>query len=79
VQQLSRHPEVNQESPTAFEPNNQILATAIEGTDPFLHELGGHSGGVERAREARIENLDVLEAPPSEGRLEMRTDCFDLR
>jgi hypothetical protein len=28
--QASRHPEVNQKSPSRLEPNNQILATAFE-------------------------------------------------
>ncbi len=78
VQQLSSHPEVNQESPTAFEPNNQILATAIEGLDPLPDELGGHSGGIERARQARVENLDMLEAAPGELRLELRANGLNL-
>ena len=78
VQQVSRHPEVNQESATSFEPNNQILAAAMERCDPLSLELGGHSGGVERPGETRIEDLDALEPAAQELRLEPQTDRLDL-
>ena len=78
VQQVSRHPEVNQENATRLEPNNQILATAIDGDDSLAFQLGGHSGGVERTGEARIEDLDALQTPAYEHRLEPCSDRLDL-
>ena len=78
VQEVSRHPEVNQENATGFEPNNQILAAAIERCDPFSLEFGGHSGGVERPSEARVVDLDALEAAADELRLEPCPDRLDL-
>ena len=62
MEQLASHPEVNQENATTFEPDNQILATAIERRDPLSFELGGHFGGVDGPGEARIEGLNPLEA-----------------
>src|SRR6266536_1154761 len=79
VQQLSRHAEVNQENATAFEPNNQILAAAIERGDPLSLELGGHSGGVEGPGEAWVRDLDALQAPSDEFGLELCPDSLDLR
>src|ERR671934_1329076 len=79
VQQLSRHPEVNQENATAFEPNNQILAAAIERCDPLSLELGGHSGGVLGPGEARVEDLHTLEPAADEPGLKPRADSLDLR
>ena len=77
-QQLSSHSEVNQENATAFEPNNQILAAAIHGSDPLPLELGGHSGGVFGPGEAWVGDLDVLEAATDELGLEPRPDGLDL-
>jgi hypothetical protein len=78
VQQVSRHPEVDQENATGFEPNNQIFAAAIDGNDPLSLELGGHSGGIEGAGEAPVEDLDALESPAQELRLEPRAHGLDL-
>ena len=78
VEQLSSHPEVNQENATAFEPNNQILAAAIERPDPLSFELDGDSGGIHGPREARVENLDMLEAAADELGLESCPDGLDL-
>jgi hypothetical protein len=69
VQQVSRHPEVNQENATRLEPNNQILATAIDGDDSLALQLGGDSGGIERAREAGIVDLDAVQASADKRRL----------
>ena len=65
---------MNQENATAFKPDNQILAAAIERCDPLPLELSGHSGGVERASEARVEDLDALEASTDELRCQPRPD-----
>jgi len=61
VEQAPRHPEVDQENATGLESNNQILATAIYGGNSLSLQLGGHTRGVERARETRVENLHVLQ------------------
>ena len=78
MEQLTRHPEVNQENPSAFKPKNQILAAAVERRDPLALELGGHFGGVERPGETRVEDLDVLETAPHELRLQPSPDGLDF-
>src|ERR1041384_5905136 len=78
LQQLSSHPEVNQEHTTAFKPNNQILAASIESSDPLSLQLGGHSGGVIGPREARVEYLHTLEAAADQLGLEPCPDGLDL-
>ena len=40
VPQAPRHPEVNQQNPTALEPDNQILAAPLDGGDTLTLELG---------------------------------------
>lgn len=79
VQNAPRHPEVNQESPTSLEPDNQVLATAIDGRDAFALQLGRDLDAVERARQSRIGNLDARERAAHEHRLEPATDGLDLR
>jgi hypothetical protein len=69
---------VDQENATGFEPNNQILAAAIERRDPLSLELGGHSGGIGGPGEARVVDLDLLDPAAHELRLEPRTDGLDL-
>jgi hypothetical protein len=69
---------VNQENTTAFEPDNQILSAAFEGSDLLSHELGGDFGGVERPCEAGVGDLDVGEAAADELRLEPGTNSLDL-
>ena len=78
VQQVPRHSEVNQQNSTGLEPDNQILAAAIDGRDSLAFELGGHTGRVERAGQARIEDLDALEAPADERRARACADGLDL-
>jgi hypothetical protein len=79
VQQIPRHSEVDQENPTGLETDNQILASAIDGGDSLSFQLDGHTGGVERAGQARIEDLDALKAPAHERRLESCANGLDLR
>jgi hypothetical protein len=69
---------VNQEYTTALEPNNQILAAALDRRDPLSLELGGHSGGVEGPSEARVVDVDALETAPNELRLQSSPDGLDL-
>ncbi len=78
VPQTPRHPEVNQESASRLEPNNQILATAFERRDSFAFELPGHGDGLEGAHEARIVDLDAVEPPADETWLELLPDRLDL-
>jgi hypothetical protein len=79
VQNVPRHPEVDQESPTGFEPNNQILAAAIDRGDVLALQLGSDLDRVERARQPRVGNLDTLEGAPDQPRLEPATDGLDFR
>jgi hypothetical protein len=78
VQKVPRHPEVNQESPTSLEPDNQILAAAIDGFDALALQFGCDLDPVERARQPRIVDLDTLKGAAHEHRLEPATDGLDF-
>ena len=78
VAQASRHPEVNEQSPVRFEPNNQILAATLDRRDPLALELGRHLGRLVGTHESRIVDLDPLEAAPLEHGREARPDGLDL-
>jgi hypothetical protein len=69
---------VNQENPTALEPNNQILAATVQRSDALAGELGRHLGRILGARQAWVGDVDVLEAAPDEHRLETAPDRLDL-
>jgi hypothetical protein len=79
VQQASRHAEVNQENPTGFEPNDQILAATIESCDALTLELGGDGERLEGADEPWVADLDTLERAADHVRLERDADRLDLR
>jgi hypothetical protein len=79
VQHVPRHPEVDQESSTSLEPDNQILAAAIDGCDALALQLGRDLDWVEGARQPRIGDLDALEGSAHEPRLEPAADGLDLR
>jgi hypothetical protein len=70
---------VNQENTTRLEPNNQILATALQGGDAFAFELGRDCERFERADEPRVGDLDALEGAADDVRLECEPDRLDLR
>jgi hypothetical protein len=78
VAQTSRHPEVNQKSSARFEPDDQVLAAAFERRHSFPLELGGDGVRLEGPHEPRIADLDAVEAPADEVRLELKTDRLDL-
>src|SRR2546422_6114415 len=78
VQERPRHPEVNQENTPALEPNNQILAATLERRDLLAGELGRHLGRILWARQARVGDVDVLEATADEYRRETASDRLDL-
>jgi hypothetical protein len=79
MSEAPRHPEVNQENTTTFEPNNQILAAPIDRDDALPLELRRHRLRLERAHEPRIEDLDTFEPAADERRLESCPDRLDLR
>jgi hypothetical protein len=74
----SRHPQVNQQSAPGLEPNDQILAAAVERSHLLAFELGGDSDGLERTHKARIVDLDAVEPPPDEVRAELLPDRLYL-
>src|SRR5205814_10146709 len=74
VQKLTRHPEVNQENATAFEPDNYILAAAIQSRHPLSRELGRDHGRIVGPRQAGIGDLHVGEPASNELRLQLRAD-----
>lgn len=78
VLEASRHAEVNQKRTTALEAENQILAAPLERAYSLAAKLVGDRVGRERLREPRVEDLDVLEAPTDEQRLEPVADGLDL-
>jgi hypothetical protein len=78
VSQAPRHPEVNQQSPSRFEPDNQILAPTLERGDSLAFQFGRDGGGLERPHEPRIANVHAVEAPADEVRLQLKADRFDL-
>jgi hypothetical protein len=62
-----------------LEPDNHILAAAIDGCDALALQLGRDLDAVERARQPRIGDLDAFEGAAHEHRLEPATDGLDLR
>src|SRR5512134_3862949 len=78
VSQRPRHSEVNQEYPTGLESNNQILAAPLDGGDGLALELGRDLLRLGRARGAWVEDVDALEAPADEHRLEVSADRLNL-
>ena len=78
VPKRPRHPEVNQQSPPRLEPNNQILAAPIDGSDPLTLELSRDLIGIERTRQPRVRDLDPLERSPLEDGREPPPDALDL-
>jgi hypothetical protein len=78
MQEAPRHAQVNQEHTSGLESDHQILAAAVDGLDPLANELRGHLERVFRARQARVEDLDPVEAAADEQGLEQAADGLDL-
>ena len=78
VLQAPRHPEVNQENPSSFETNNQILPAPLECLDRLPFELGRDLPWLVWARQTRVCDLDSLEGASDEHRLEPGSDRLDL-
>ena len=72
------HAEVNQESPSRLEPNNQILATPIQGRDALALERSRHLVGRDRPRQPRVDDLDPPERSPLEDGHKAPPDALDL-
>jgi hypothetical protein len=70
---------VAQENPTALEPKNQILATAIQRRHAFTFELGGHLEAIAGGDQPGIPDLDALEPSARDGGLEPAANRLDLR
>src|SRR6266700_417221 len=79
AQKTSRHPEMDQENPTALEPNNQILAPSLDSSDALPFQLGRHLGRLVGTHEARVVDAHALEATTYQHGLELPADTFDLR
>ena len=79
VQHVPRHSEVDQESPTRLETDNQILAASIDCGDAFAPELGRDLDRIEGTCQPCVGDLDLLEAAACELRLEPATDGLDFR
>ena len=69
---------MHEQSPSRFEPHNQILATAPDVHDPLADELVGDDRRVERPHQPRITNLDVLEERPFEHGRDRPANGLDL-
>ena len=78
VSHRPRHPEVNQEHTSGFEPNNQILAASLDGRDGLSLELRRDLAWLDGPRHARIEDLDTVEPPAGEDWLEASANRLDL-
>jgi hypothetical protein len=79
VPQAPRHAEVDQENPTGFEPNNQILAAAFQRCDALAFELCRHRDRLEGTDQPWVVDVYLLEAPADDVRLERETNGLDLR
>src|SRR5262245_12176653 len=79
VQDVPRHSEVDQESPTSFEPDNHILAASIDGCDALALQLDRYLESVEWTSESWISDLDVLERAAHEQGREPATDGLHFR
>ena len=70
---------MDQENPTAFEPNNEIFAAPLDRTDAFPSKLGRHRVRVVRTDEARVVDSDAIEAAADERGRELSTNALHLR
>jgi hypothetical protein len=70
---------MDEEVPPAFELDNQILAATAEPTDSLALELVCDQLGRLGPGESGIGDLDLLERPAHEARLEAAPDRLHLR
>ncbi len=69
---------VDEQNAIGFEPDNQILAAALDRRDPLTLELCRHLGRLVGSHEPRFVDLDPLEATACERGLELRAHRLDL-
>jgi hypothetical protein len=69
---------VHQQNETAIEPDNQIFAAPIDRADAFAFELRSHLSRLERPGQPGVRDLDPLEGPSDEVRLEAQANRLDL-
>jgi hypothetical protein len=69
---------VDEQDKAALEADDEILAATLDRRDALAFELGGNRCGLMRADEARIENLDALEAASGKHGREVRANRLDL-
>src|SRR5262249_40522600 len=78
VPQAASHAEVDQERAAGLEPDYQVLAATVDRLDALAGQLGGDLERVERAGQARVEDLDPVESAADERGLEPAADGLDL-
>ncbi len=69
---------MNQENETPFEPDNYILATAIDDLDSLTLEPGSNLPRIEGAREPFVRDLDRFERSAGEDRRQLSSNGLDL-
>src|SRR4051794_18134656 len=76
--QAAGHAQMNQQHTAGLETDDQVLPAPLERRDALALELGRDRHRLERADEPRIADLDALERPPDDVRLEREADRLDL-
>src|SRR6478672_2175199 len=78
VPQRTRHSEVDQEGTARLEPDNQILATAIDPLHALALELSRHRERIERSCQPRVVDHDAHERAPFQDGGKPTADRLDL-
>ena len=78
VAEAPGHPQVDQQDAVGLEADDQVLAAPLDRGDALSLELGGDLVGVVGPHEPGVADLDALEAPAGEHRLEPPADRLDL-
>ena len=76
--QASRHPQVDEEHATRFEPDDQVLAAALDAVDALADELAGDDRRCEGAHETRIVDRCVNDPRAFEHRRDAGANGLDL-
>ena len=69
---------MHQQRAAGLEADDEVLPAAVDGLDPLADQLRGHLERVLRPRQARIEDLDPVEATADEHGLEPPANGLDL-
>ena len=65
VQERAGHAQVDEKRAARVEADDQILAAPIDRVDALADELGGNLERIERSRQPRIVDLDLISVRPS--------------